>query len=51
MTSVFYPNCKLPGIVGIMTVVSNAYPDKTQFDKKVSISTQSLSLKTHVDKC
>ena len=30
----YHSNCKLPGIVGIMTVVSNAYPDKTQFDKK-----------------
>ena len=41
----YHSNCKLPGIVGIMTVVSNAYPDKTQFDKKVNISTQSQSLK------
>jgi predicted RNA-binding protein with PUA-like domain len=30
----YHSNCKTPGIVGIMTVVSNAYSDKTQFDKK-----------------
>ena len=30
----YHSNCKTPGIVGIMTVVSNAYTDKTQFDKK-----------------
>ena len=30
----YQSNCKEPGIVGIMTVASKAYPDPTQFDKK-----------------
>ena len=29
----YQSNCKEPGIVGIMTVASEAYPDPTQFDK------------------
>ena len=28
----YHSNCPIPGIVGIMEVVSNAYPDPTQFD-------------------
>jgi predicted RNA-binding protein with PUA-like domain len=28
----YHSNCKVPGIVGIMTVVKTAYADKTQFD-------------------
>ena len=28
----YHSNCKQPGIVGIMKIVSNAYPDPTQFD-------------------
>ena len=30
----YHSNCKEPGIVGIMKVVSEPYPDPTQFDKK-----------------
>ncbi len=30
----YHSNCKEPGIVGIMTVASAAYPDPTQFDKR-----------------
>jgi predicted RNA-binding protein with PUA-like domain len=30
----YHSNCKEPGIVGIMTVASEPYPDPTQFDKK-----------------
>ena len=28
----YHSNCKQPGIVGIARIVSNAYPDPTQFD-------------------
>ena len=28
----YHSNCKVPGIVGIATVASTAYPDPTQFD-------------------
>ena len=28
----YHSNCKIPGIVGIMKVVSKPYPDHTQFD-------------------
>lgn len=28
----YYSNCDVPGIVGIMEVVSKSYPDPTQFD-------------------
>ncbi|UNU11678.1 EVE domain-containing protein [Xanthomonas translucens] len=28
----YHSNCKLPGIVGVATVASAAYPDDTQFD-------------------
>lgn len=28
----YHSSCKVPGIVGIMEVVSEAYPDPTQFD-------------------
>ncbi len=30
----YHSNCKTPGIVGIMKVASEPYPDPTQFDKK-----------------
>lgn len=30
----YQSNCKEPGIVGLMTIASEAYPDPTQFDKK-----------------
>ncbi|NWI74458.1 THYN1 protein, partial [Dryoscopus gambensis] len=30
----YHSNCKEPGIVGIVEVVKEAYPDHTQFDKK-----------------
>ncbi|MFT4047077.1 MAG: EVE domain-containing protein [Solimonas sp.] len=30
----YHSNAKVPGIYGIMTVASNAYPDPTQFDPK-----------------
>ncbi len=30
----YHSNCKEPGIVGIARVVSEPYPDPTQFDKK-----------------
>lgn len=28
-----FSNCKPPGIVGIVTIVKESYPDHTQFDK------------------
>lgn len=28
----YHSNCKIPGIVGICEIVSDAYPDHTQFD-------------------
>ncbi len=28
----YHSSCKVPAIVGIMTIVSDAYPDPTQFD-------------------
>jgi len=28
----YHSNCKVPGIVGIMTIASEPYPDHTQFD-------------------
>ncbi len=30
----YHSNCATPGIVGIATVASEAYPDETQFDRK-----------------
>lgn len=30
----YHSNCKEPGIAGIATVASHAYPDATQFDRK-----------------
>lgn len=30
----YHSNCKVPGIVGIMKVASEPYPDHTQFDRK-----------------
>ncbi|WP_164741106.1 EVE domain-containing protein [Xanthomonas sp. BRIP62409] len=30
----YHSNCKVPGIVGIAKVASDAYPDETQFDPK-----------------
>lgn len=30
----YHSNCKEPGIVGVARVVSEPYPDPTQFDKK-----------------
>jgi predicted RNA-binding protein with PUA-like domain len=30
----YHSNCKVPGIVGIMKVASEPYPDPVQFDKK-----------------
>ena len=32
----YHSNCKEPGIVGIMKVASDPYPDPTQFDRKSS---------------
>lgn len=29
----YHSNCKVPGIVGVMTIASEPYPDHTQFDK------------------
>jgi predicted RNA-binding protein with PUA-like domain len=28
----YHSSCKVPGVVGIMTIASDAYPDPTQFD-------------------
>ncbi len=30
----YHSSCEVPGIVGVMSIVSNAYPDPTQFDPK-----------------
>lgn len=30
----YHSNCKVPGVVGIVEVVKESYPDHTQFDKK-----------------
>jgi predicted RNA-binding protein with PUA-like domain len=30
----YHSNCKVPGIVGVMEIASEAYPDPTQFDPK-----------------
>ena len=30
----YHSNCKEPGIVGIMKIASDPYPDPTQFDRK-----------------
>ncbi|SER10181.1 Predicted RNA-binding protein, contains PUA-like domain [Solimonas aquatica] len=30
----YHSSCEVPGVVGLMKVVSNAYPDPTQFDPK-----------------
>ena len=30
----YHSNCKVPGIVGVMTIASEPYPDPTQFDQK-----------------
>ncbi|MBF0842156.1 EVE domain-containing protein, partial [Staphylococcus lentus] len=29
----YHSNCKQPGIVGLMKIVKEAYPDHTQFEK------------------
>ncbi|KAL1773698.1 Thymocyte nuclear 1 [Sigmodon hispidus] len=29
----YHSNCKQPGIVGLMMIVKEAYPDHTQFEK------------------
>lgn len=34
MAFFYHSNCKVPGIVGTMTIHKEAYPDFTQFDKK-----------------
>ena len=34
----YHSNCDVPGIYGIMTINSNAYPDYTAFDKKAKWS-------------
>ena len=34
----YHSNCKVPGIAGLMTVVKEAYPDFTQFDKGKSFN-------------
>ncbi len=31
---IYHSNCKVPGITGLATVASAAYPDSTQFDPK-----------------
>ena len=31
---IYHSNCKVPGIAGLATVASAAYPDETQFDPK-----------------
>jgi len=28
----YHSSCKVPGVVGVMTIASGAYPDPTQFD-------------------
>jgi len=30
----YHSSCEVPGVVGVMTIASNAYPDPTQFDPK-----------------
>lgn len=30
----YHSSCAAPGVVGIATVISDAYPDQTQFDRK-----------------
>ena len=30
----YYSSCEVPGVYGVMKIVSNAYPDPTQFDPK-----------------
>ncbi len=30
----YHSNCKTPGIVGLMSIVKEAYPDPTQFDRR-----------------
>jgi predicted RNA-binding protein with PUA-like domain len=30
----YHSSCEVPGIVGVMSIASNAYPDPTQFDPK-----------------
>tara|TARA_Y100001970_G_scaffold222381_1_gene273487 strand:+ start:2254 stop:2709 length:456 start_codon:yes stop_codon:yes gene_type:complete len=30
----YHSNCEIPGIYGLMTIASDAYPDHTAFDKK-----------------
>ncbi len=30
----YHSSCAVPGVVGVMRIVSNAYPDPTQFDPK-----------------
>jgi len=30
----YHSNCEVPGIYGLMTIASDAYPDHTAFDKK-----------------
>lgn len=39
----YHSNCKVPGIVGVMEVASEAYPDPTQFDRKSKYFDESSS--------
>ena len=34
MAFFYHSNCDIPGIYGLMTINSKAYPDHTAFDKK-----------------
>lgn len=44
----YHSECKEPGIVGIMTICSAAYPDPTAFDPKDKYFTLKAILRTRV---
>ncbi len=42
----YHSSCKQPGIAGIMAIVSDAYPDPTQFDKTSAYFDPEVSVET-----
>ena len=44
----YHSNCDVPGIYGIMTINSNAYPDYTAFNKKQNTMILKVKRKTNM---
>ena len=44
----YHSNCDIPGIYGLMTINSEAYPDHTAFDKKAKYYDPRVKGKTYM---